>query len=143
MKKIFVSLIATLLSTAAMADWVAYGDKVTLDAVQNTLPGGQQYHIETIPAGVYRFRIDPASVGVNNNTGGENATKSLTAAMFVFNRADATHKAESFYYGINNPRGAQEIIHAVPVNAGVDLFLEEWNRADNTGSVTVIIEKWE
>lgn len=143
MKKILVALTAALVSTVSMADWVAYGDKVTLQGAQNSVPGGQQYHIENIPAGVYRFRIDPQSNGVDYNTGYIDATKSLAAGLMVYNRSDATHKAEVSYYGINNPRGPQEVIHPVPVSAGLDLFLEDWNRADNTGSVTVVIERWQ
>lgn len=65
------------------------------------------------------------------------------AALMVLNRSDSINKGKVYFYGLNLQDGLEsQVIHSVPVNAGLDLFLPDWYRGDNSGSVKVIIEKW-
>jgi hypothetical protein len=38
---------------------------------------------------------------------------------------------------------ASEVIQAAPAGAGFDLFFQDWNTGDNTGTVSVIVEQWQ
>lgn len=141
--KLLVGAMTIFASCSVMADWELYRS-VMLDGYANSIPGGNYYHELTIPSGVYRFRIDPNSVGVDYATNQGGNTKSKSAALMIYNRtATADQTAEVTYYGLNlSGNLASGIIHAVPQTAGFDLFLQDWARSDNSGSVKVIIEKW-
>ncbi|ROW52925.1 hypothetical protein C3E80_21665, partial [Cronobacter malonaticus] len=62
MKIVKASIVAVsvIASFSAMADWQPY-KTVVLDGYTNTIPGGSVYSETSVPSGVYRFRIDPAS----------------------------------------------------------------------------------
>ncbi|WP_208456859.1 hypothetical protein [Burkholderia gladioli] len=142
--KILASAVVSVASASAMAGWVPY-ETITLDGYANTVPGGVPYNEVTIPSGVYRFRIDPTSVGVDYATNQSGNTQSKSAGLMVYDRTTTTDKTAAVtYYGLNYD-GIHEsgIIHAFPQTGGVDLYLQDWQRVDNTGSVKVIIEKWQ
>lgn len=136
-----VSLIA---SFSAMADWQPY-KTVTLDGFNNTISGGNLYYENNVASGVYRFRIDPASAGVDYATGQAGNTASKSAALRVYDRTTTTDKSAAVsYYGLNDDGlQASSLIHAFPQGGGFDLYLEDWQRADDSGTVNVIIEKWQ
>ena len=129
--------------SSVQAGWTPY-KTVTLDAYANVLPGGNAYHEEVVAAGVYRFSIDPASVGMNFTGSQANYATIKGAALMVLNRSDNNNKGKVYFYGLNLQDGLEsQVIHTIPVNAGFDLFLPDWYRGDNSGSVKVIIEKWQ
>jgi len=136
-----VSLIA---SFSAMADWQSY-KTVTLDGLNNTIPGGSAYNENNVASGVYRFRIDPASAGVDYATGQSGNTRSKSAALMVYDRTTTTDKTAAVsFYGLNDDGlQASSLIHAFPQGGGFDLYLQDWQRSDNSGTVNVIIEKWQ
>ena len=136
--------VSVVASFSAMADWQPY-KAVTLDGYNNIVPGGNLYYETNVASGVYRFRIDPASAGVDYATGQAGNTNSKSAALRTYDRTTTTDKTASVnYYGLNNDGfQAASIIHAFPQGGGFDLFLEDWQRADDSGSVNVIIEKWQ
>ncbi|KAK42882.1 hypothetical protein BG58_37480 [Caballeronia jiangsuensis] len=126
-----------------MSTWKQFAN-ITLDASTNTLPGGNAYHYEKLPAGVYKFRIDPNSRGVNYARYDAGFAYSKAAGMMVLNAPQDESLGNTFYYGLNCTDGmASEVIHAAPAGAGFDLFFQDWNTGDNVGSVTVIVEQWQ
>ncbi|WP_219953205.1 hypothetical protein [Dickeya zeae] len=147
-KKLIISTslaVASLLAShSALADWQAY-KTVTLDGYNNLIPGGSPYVEKDVQAGVYRFRIDPTSAGVDYASGQAGNTQSKSAALRVYNRTSTSdHTASVNYYGLNSDGIlAAGITHAFPLGGGFDLFLEDWQRSDDSGSVKVIIEKWQ
>ncbi|WP_240346735.1 hypothetical protein [Pectobacterium brasiliense] len=147
MKKITKVLIVTaslMASCSAMADWKPY-KTVTLDGYNNTIPGGSVYNETMVASGVYRFRIDPASVGIDYATGQAGNTRSKSAALMVYDRTSTADKTAAVsYYGLNDDGlQASAIIHAFPQTGGFDLYHQDWQRVDNSGTVNVIIEKWQ
>ncbi|MCQ0033138.1 hypothetical protein EFP18_01500 [Burkholderia glumae] len=142
-RKLGLFLTAALISSSAFAGWQNY-ETITLDGVANSIPGGNYYHELTIPTGVYRFRIDPTSPGVDYATNENGNTNSKSAALMIYDRTATTDKtAQVSYYGLNaNGIDASGVIHAVEQTAGFDLFLQDWAPSDNSGTVRVIIEKW-
>lgn len=137
------AILTLSVSTTAMADWQIYKN-ITLGGMTNTIPGGSTYYEANIPSGVYRFRIDPTSVGVDYATSQAGNTKSKSAAVMVYNRTSTTNNTASVsYYGLNmDGVQAAGIIHAFPQTGGYSIFLSDWARTDNSGSVNVIIEQW-
>jgi hypothetical protein len=128
---------------ASAAGWGVY-KTVTIDGYQNALPGGNAYHEEVVAQGVYRFRIDPTSVGYSATGTQPNYALNKAAMLMFLNRSDSVNKGKVYFYALNINDGlASEVIHTVPVNGGFDLFLADWFRGDNSGSVKVIIEKWQ
>ncbi|MEI7256097.1 hypothetical protein [Dickeya dadantii] len=142
--KILVATASLLASYSAMAGWQPY-KTVTLDGYNNTVPGGSAYNETTIASGVYRFRIDPTSAGVDYATGQAGNTRSKSAALVVYDRTSTSDKTAAVsYYGLNDDgMHAAAIIHAFPQTGGFDLYLQDWQRVDNSGTVKVIIEKWQ
>lgn len=135
---------SVIASFSAMADWQPY-KTVSLDGYNNTVPGGNLYYETNVASGVYRFRIDSTSVGIDYATGQAGNTNSKSAALRTYDRTTTADKTASVsYYGLNND-GLQSssLIHAFPQGGGFDLYLEDWQRADDSGSVNVIIEKWQ
>jgi hypothetical protein len=141
--KFLIVAAAMLVPGSAMAEWQLYKN-VTLDGYVNCIPGGSIYNEVTIPSGVYRFRIDPTSAGVDYATNESGNTLSKSAALMVYDRTSTTdHTAAVSYYGLNlDGVQAAGIIHAFPQTGGFDLYLQDWARSDNSGTVKVIIEKW-
>ena len=119
-----------------------------LDGYANALPSGYAVHQECVPAGVYRFRVDPNSIGINYTGGLPNFKASKALGLFILNRADSTVSGQTYFYGLNASSTVEglpsAVIHAAPgtVCMGYDAFIEDWNRADNSGSVTLIVEVW-
>jgi len=142
--KASILAVSVIASFSAMADWQPY-KTVVLDGYNNTVPGGSVYSETSVASGVYRFRVDPASAGVDFATGQVGNTKSKSAALMTYDRTTTTDKTAAVsYYGLNNDGlQASSQIHAFPQGGGFDLFLEDWQRADDSGSVNVIIEKWQ
>ncbi|MBP2859119.1 hypothetical protein J8657_16080 [Dickeya oryzae] len=70
----------------------------------------------------------------------EKITKILVVMASLF----ASYSAMAVsYYGLNDDgMHAAAIIHAFPQTGGFDLYLQDWQRSDNSGTVKVIIEKW-
>ncbi|EGT5666300.1 MULTISPECIES: hypothetical protein [Cronobacter] len=145
MKIVKASIVAVsvIASFSAMADWQPY-KTVVLDGYTNTIPGGSVYSETSVPSGVYRFRIDPASAGVDFATGQAGNTKTKSAALMTYDRTTTTDKTAAVsYYGLNNDGlKASSQMHAFPQGGAFNLFLEDWVRQDDSGSVSVIIEKW-
>ncbi|WP_289366123.1 hypothetical protein [Pantoea stewartii] len=96
-------------------------------------------------SGVYRFRIDPESAGVDYATGQAGNTRSKSAALMIYDRTTTSDKSAAVsFYGLNDDGlQASSLMHAFPQGGGFDLYLQDWQRADNSGSVSVIIEKWQ
>ncbi|KTS30153.1 hypothetical protein ACTUSR_07360 [Pantoea stewartii subsp. indologenes] len=131
-------------SFSAMAGWQPY-KTVTLDGYNNTIPGGSFYNETNVASGVYRFRIDPESAGVDYATGQAGNTRSKSAALMIYDRTTTSDKSAAVsFYGLNDDGlEASSLMHAFPQGGGFDLYLQDWQRADNSGSVSVIIEKWQ
>ena len=127
-----------------MAGWQPY-KTVTLDGYNNTIPGGNFYNETNVASGVYRFRIDPESAGVDYATGQAGNTRSKSAALMIYDRTITSDKSAAVsFYGLNDDGlEASSLMHAFPQGGGFDLYLQDWQRADNSGSVSVIIEKWQ
>lgn len=142
--KASVVAVSVIASFSAMADWQPY-KTVSLDGFNNTIPGGSVYNETNVASGVYRFRIDPNSAGVDYATGQSGNTTSKSAALMTYDRTTTTDKTAAVsFYGLNNDGlQASSLIHAFPQGGGFDLYLQDWQRADNSGTVNVIIEKWQ
>ncbi|WP_210506684.1 hypothetical protein [Pantoea ananatis] len=142
--KASVVAVSVIASFSAMADWQPY-KTVSLDGFNNTIPGGSVYNETNVASGVYRFRIDPNSAGVDYATGQSGNTNSKSAALMTYDRTTTTDKTAAVsFYGLNNDGlQASSLIHAFPQGGGFDLYLQDWQRADNSGTVNVIIEKWQ
>ncbi|QIE99532.1 hypothetical protein G5574_18810 [Pantoea stewartii] len=142
-----------------MAGWQPY-KTVTLDGYNNTIPGGSFYNETNVASGVYRFRIDPESAGVDYATGQAGNTRSKSAALMIYDRTTTSDKSAALmiydrtttsdksaavsFYGLNDDGlEASSLMHAFPQGGGFDLYLQDWQRADNSGSLSVIIEKWQ
>ncbi|WP_237029088.1 hypothetical protein [Pectobacterium carotovorum] len=142
--KVLMVTVSLMASCSAMADWKPY-KTVTLEGHLNTIPGGRVFTETTVASGVYRFRIDPASVGIDYATGQAGNTRSKSAALMVYDLTSTADKTAAVsYYGLNDDGlKAPAIIHAFPQTGGFDLYLQDWQRVDNSGTVNVIIEKWQ
>lgn len=142
--KASIVAVSVIASFSAMADWQPY-KTVSLDGFNNTIPGGSVYNETNVASGVYRFRIDPNSAGVDYATGQSGNTASKSAALMTYDRTTTTDKTAAVsFYGLNNDGlQASSLIHAFPQGGGFDLCLQDWQRADNSGTVNVIIEKWQ
>lgn len=131
-------------SSAASADWAPYKN-IKLEGLPNTIPGGSAHTEVSIPSGVYRFRIDPKSTGVDYATNQVGNTQSKSASLMVYTGTSKKDNTSTVtYYGLNlDGLSASSAMHAFPQQGGFSAFLSDWVKIDNSGSVILLVEKWE
>jgi hypothetical protein len=141
MKRIltFTTLVFSLVATTCYADW-ARVESITLNGVNNAIPGGSTIHRD-YPPGLYRFSLDTASIGISY---AYNYPKSTSAFIMLFDYGSTPGKVYSKSLSLED--GPSYIDHASNASAnvwiGAEFFVEDWNIWDNTGSVRVFVDKW-
>lgn len=116
--------------------WVRV-DTITIVAIQNTVPWAPSVHRSYV-SGNYRFSLDPTSPGISYSP---DRPPNISAFLMMIDsgiNAEGTHT-----YGLNIDLGPSFVIESSDTTFGVDAFIADVNISDNSGSVTIFVDRWQ